>query len=194
MKSGYFLFGLLVLFSCAGAPPIRYFTVDFQSTQKNDPKNRQVLYIQPFTGTQMYEQDRMIYKPSTHEITFDHYRRWISSPVVLMRQKSVDVIRGAGLFDRVCTELTDVPECLVLECRITRFEEVNLGTGHEMQAGLWVEISKWPGNRLLWQGELEGRTAVENISTEGIVKAMSKATERVLEQLVSTLKTVTRER
>ncbi len=193
MSRKLFIIGLLAVLSCSRTPPVRYFTVDVTSKALDVPNSRQVLYVQPFTGAQMYKQDRLIFKPSPHEITFDHYRRWISPPVVLTRQRTIDYVRSAALFDRVCTELIDVPDCLVLACRVTRFEEVKKQNGHEATAGLWVEISRWPQKNLLWQGELLSKAAVSNVSTESIVTAMGEATENVLAQLVEKLGAVRRD-
>jgi len=190
MKQSTPILIFLFLLSCGRVPQSRYFTLDYSLPQKIGADGRGVLFVQSFTADDVHAQDKLIYRPSEYEVKFDHYRRWISSPTEMLTKRATEYLRELAVFSRVTLVPPRSKKFMILSANVQQFDEVYSKDGHFAKVALWAEVEDSEHGNNLWEGLLAAEEMVAANSPEGIVKAMSEATRKVLDQLGEKLKAI----
>jgi len=181
---------IVVLFACGHVPETRYFLIHYQSEPQSMKKVGGTLVVKRFSSERIYNQDKFVYRPSDYEVKFDNYRRWTTLPSEMLTEQAVAHLRASGLFDRITMTPPSDFKFLELSANIQEFDEVVQGQDRVARIALWVSIKKFPERELVWEGLIKSEQPIVKPDTEGIVEAVSKATQVAFNKMTKVLSTL----
>ncbi len=182
---------LLAGLSCGGGkiPPTRYYALDLPpAPTPRSSSAQESLAVRPVTAASPFTQDRIVYRPSRHEVGFYEYHRWAADPRQSIHAALMDQLRASGLFRTVATHDGRQKTDYLLHARIERLEEVDFESGVKVYVELAAELVDASNNRVAWTGVGKGSGAVTSSDMAQVVAELSKATQASLEELVSSLR------
>ncbi len=174
----------LFLMSCGHIPETHYFTINYPLVSSQNANGHGVIWVRKYDSDPLYSQDKFVYKTSEYEVKFDNYRRWVSTPVELLTLQTVEHLRASGAFANVTLFQPRQDTYLYLSGRIKKFEEVWWGDEHLADVALWINVAKAPEHETVWSGLLEQKVKIDGPSENAILRAMSKAVQNTLNELV----------
>jgi hypothetical protein len=112
-------------------------------------------------------------------------------PADMIQQKVLDYLRQSSLFSHV-TEQVPEPEAQVWTVTIVirQFEEVVKGEGRVGRVAMRWQVNEGQSARILWEGDVQAEAAIQGREAEGIVQAISRATESTLQQALQKLQSL----
>lgn len=184
----------LLLAACGRPPQVHYYTFELDPPGPASAgvavaaatTGASILWVEPFTALPALDQDRMVFRDSAYEIQFDAYRRWITPPPGLLRERLVEYLRASGRFAAVVTSPPRQASFLALAVQVVRFdEEIAAGQRHA-RVRLWFELEDGEG-RMQASGYIEGSAVVAPGGAETLVAAMRAASGQAFAELLARL-------
>jgi uncharacterized lipoprotein YmbA len=182
---------LFLLLACGHVPQTRYFLVDVPAPARATAGKQVTLWIKAVDADAVHGQDRLLYRTSEYEVHYDPYRRWALMPAEMIQQKVLDYLRQSSLFRHV-TERMPEPGVAVWSATITirQFEEVVTSRGRVGRVAMRWQVNEGQSAKIVWEGEVQAEAAIQGSDAEGIIQAISKATESTLQQALQKLQSL----
>ncbi len=178
----------LALGGCGKVPQTRYYTID--AGLPAAPGSQALPYdiaVARFSAPQVLAQDRLIFRPGSHQVDYYQYRRWSDPPADLVTQALLAHLRRTGLFRSVST-LQGAPRSdYVLRGRVDHLEEVNSDENVSVHVTLALEAVDTKTRAVVWSGSGNYANPVAEHSVEGIVKEINEGVHQNLQQLTTSL-------
>jgi ABC-type uncharacterized transport system auxiliary subunit len=181
----------LAALSCGGGkiPQTRYYTLDLPPAPSPQGSTAQEsVAVRPLTAASQFTQDRIVYRPSRHEVGFYEYHRWAADPRQSIHAALMDKLRSSGLFATVSAHDGRQKTDYLLQARIERLEEVDFESGVKVYVEIAAELVDASSNRVVWTGVGRGSGGVTASDVAQVVAEMSKATEASLEAIIASLR------
>ena len=180
----------LAMLGCGGGkvPPTRYYALSMPPVPvaTADPLPH-TLVVMPLRTSSMLTQDRIVYRPAPEEVGFYEYHRWAQDPRESVTTALIDKIRASGAFSSVARFDGRTRSDYVLRARIDRLEEVDFEGGVKVYSGLSAELLEGATMRVVWEGSTTSDAQVATSEMNAVVRQLSEATSRSLDQLTSSL-------
>lgn len=188
MKRIGWLCAALVLVACGHAPQTRYYLLAVPDPQHGAVKKELVLRLASVTADAVHSQDRLIFRTSDYEVQFDPYRRWALAPAEMIQQSALDFLAKAGAFKRVTASPPDAQERFwSLALAVRAFEEIVTPERRFGRVSLQAQVNEGMGGLPIWEGTLTAEETIQGADADAIIRALSLATEKTLQQLIEQL-------
>jgi ABC-type uncharacterized transport system auxiliary subunit len=135
----------------------------------------------------MLAEDRIVYRPTPVEVGYYEYHRWAQDPRESVTTALIDKIRASGAFSSVARFDGRTRSDYVLRARIDRLEEVDFESGVKVYSGLSAELLEGSTMRVVWEGSATADAQVATSEMNAVVRQLSEATNRSLDQLTRSL-------
>lgn len=180
----------LAMLGCGGGkiPPTHYYALDLPAppAPARNPLPH-TLVVMPVRTSSMLTQDRIVYRPTPEEVGYYEYHRWAQDPRESVTTALIDKIRGSGAFSSVARFDGRTRSDYVLRARIDRLEEVDFESGVKVYSGLSAELLEGSTMRVVWEDSATADAQVPTSEMNAVVRQLSEATNRSLDQLTSSL-------
>lgn len=180
----------LAMIGCGGGkiPPTRYYALNLPAAPvpAADPLPH-TLVVMPLRTSSMLTQDRIVYRPAPEEVGYYEYHRWAQDPRESVTAALIDKIRASGAFSSVARFDGRTRSDYVLRARIDRLEEVDFEGGVKVYSGLSAELLDGATMRVVWEGSATSDAQVPTSEMTAVVRQLSEATDRSLDQLTRSL-------
>ncbi|HPI72154.1 MAG TPA: ABC-type transport auxiliary lipoprotein family protein [bacterium] len=188
MKKIVWLCAALVLVACGHVPQTRYYLIAVQDPHPGSLKKELVLRLSSVTADAVHAQDRLIFRASGYEVQFDPYRRWALAPTEMIQQSAMDFFAKAGVFKRVTASLPDPQERFwSLSIAVRAFEEIVTPERRIGRVSLQAWVSEGMHDLPIWEGQLTAEETIQGADAESIIRALSLAAGKTLQQLLAQL-------
>jgi len=178
----------LVLVSCGHVPQTRYYLIAVPDPQPGVLKKELVLRLTSVSADAVHSQDRLIFRTSDYEVQFDPYRRWALAPTEMIQQSALDFFAKAGAFKRVTASLPDAQERFwSLALAVRAFDEIVTPERRFGRVSLQARVSEGMRDLPIWEGTLTAEETIQGTDANAIIRALSLATEKALQQLIEQL-------
>ena len=177
--------------SCGGGkiPPTRYYTLDLPPAPSPQASTAQEsVAVRPVTAADPFAQDRIVYRPSRHEVGFYEYHRWAADPRESVQSALIEELEASGLFQTVSAYDGRMRPDYLLQARIERLEEVDFESGVKVYVEIAAELVDASTNRVVWTGTGEASGTVGSPEVGAVVAEMSRAVTESLDQIVEDLR------
>ncbi len=131
----------------------------------------------------VYQDNRLLYLPNPYQVASYGHSRWEALPAEMVTDQLYGYLQGCGLFRAVHLRSLSTEPDLVLQGRLTRFEEEDTPEGSFAVLALEAELVCAAGPRTVWQGRLSARTPMSAREPAELARAMSASLAQVLEDL-----------
>ncbi|MFQ5824531.1 MAG: ABC-type transport auxiliary lipoprotein family protein [bacterium] len=185
LSTGYL--GLLVFsIHCGSVPPTFYYRIHYE-VPESEIRNSIVpvtLGISQFTADILYEGDRIVYRQSSFEVQYYHYRRWIAPPKKIVTEKVLEQLRASGIFQRVVRIPSNFSIDFILKGQIKAFEEWDEKSAWYGLVTLSFQLQSAGNNEIVWEKEISEKTRAYKKEPVEVVKAISQSLKKVIEKAI----------
>ena len=105
----------------------------------------------------------------------------------MLTHKAAEHLRRAGLYDWVTLVPPREKQNLTLNGTLKNFEELVVNEKRMAKVTIHFELQNSQPNELVWSKEISSSVPIENSGVDGIVQAMSTATQQVFDELARNL-------
>ena len=132
-------------------------------------------------------QGRIVYRETPEEVGFYEYHRWAAEPAETATMAMIDTLRSARLFSFVRRYDGHNQQDYLLAGRLERLEEIDYGGPVRVEAKMSAELVNLRTGATEWTGDAPATLNVENRNVDSVVRAMSRAVQNSIDQLVANL-------
>lgn len=180
------------MLSCGGGkiPPTHYYALDLPPAPAPAPAAQALphtVVIMPLKTSSMLTQDRIVYRPSREEVGYYEYHRWAEDPRESVMDALVQKVRASGAFRSVVRFDGRTRSDYVLRARIERLEEVDFEGGVKVYSAVSAELLEASTMRVVWEGSATSNATVGVSNVPEVVRQLSSATNRSLDDLTNSL-------
>jgi len=179
----------VVLAACSfgRTPPVSYFRLVEPPCRSAARAYPYTVAMIPLRATSVYQQTAVLYGPSPYEL--DHYSssRWEATPAEMVTDQLQGYLQRCGLFATVTRQGLATHPDLVLQGRVTRFEEDDTEGGPLAVLHVDLQLSCLLTPRVVWQGRVEASAPMQGHSPQEVARAMSVALDSALKDVVARL-------
>lgn len=179
-----------VMLGCGGGkiPPTRYYALDLPPAPAPAANPLpHTLVVMPVRTSSMLTEDRIVYRPAPEEVGYYEYHRWAQDPRESVTNALIDKVRASGAFSSVARFDGRTRSDYVLRARIDRLEEVDFENGVKVYSGLSAELLDGSTMRVVWEDSVTSDAQVPASEMNAVVRQLSEATNRTLDQLTQSL-------
>ncbi len=180
---------VFLMLGCGGKiPPTHYYALNLPSAPAPaaDPLPH-TLVVMPVRTSSMLTEDRIVYRPTPEEVGYYEYHRWAQDPRESVTAALIDKIRASGAFSSVARFDGRTNSDYVLRARIDRLEEVDFESGVKVYSSVSAELLEGSTMRVVWEDSVTSDAQVGASEMNAVVRQLSEATNRSLDQLTQSL-------
>jgi ABC-type uncharacterized transport system auxiliary subunit len=181
-------FGLAVVLlwaSCGGAPKMHYYTLQAPTGQApSDPRTNSVLGVERFRGSDIMQDDRIVYYQSPIQLNFYQQHRWSADPTAMLAEQCQRWLQQTGAFAQVRLAPYREPVDYTLRGRVLNFEEVDDPTGVKGRVGLELTLVRSRDRQVVFFGRRQAEAVAQEPGVAGVVSALNSATRQLLDEMM----------
>ena len=146
------------------------------------------MVVQRFTADGLTAQRPLVYgsPESPHQLRQYNYHFWADTPTRMLQELTVDVLRAAGLAERVVTPELRALADYELTGKIKRLEYLR-GESSSVAVRIELALNRIDGNRLIWLEDLAAERPTEDNSVASATRAMGGALSDIYREALESL-------
>lgn len=189
MKMGVCALTLLIA-SCGGGRRPHYYALEIPQAPDrtlSGPRFPGTVAVCRFETPSYLRQGRIVYRETPEEVGFYEYHRWAAEPSETVTTALIDALRSSRLssFVKRCDGHNQQDYLLV--GRLERLEEIDYGGPVRVEAKMSAEVVNVRTGATEWTGDALATLNVENRNVDSVVRAMNRAVQNSIDQLVANL-------
>lgn len=180
----------LILLGCGGGklPPTHYYALSLPPAPVPAAESLpHTVAVMPIRTSNMFTQDRIVYRPTPEEVGYYEYHRWAEDPRESVQAALVEKMRASGAFQSVARFDGRTRSDYVLRARIDRLEEVDFEGGVKVYAGISAELLDAATLRVVWEGSASSNASVTESNMQAVVRQLSAVADKSLDELTASL-------
>ncbi len=183
---------VLGLAGCGSPKPIKYYALQVPAAPAPTTHKYPVdLVVGRVSGSDLLASAPIVYKSGTHEVGTYAYHRWTESPVDMVQQKLIQLIRKSGEFRSVSgseskTGAGSAPGGLVIRGRLYDFAEVDGDTINGLVT-MEFELYDRASSKVVWTSFYSQKEPVQAKAMPAVVQALDRNLDRGLAEVVAEL-------
>ena len=187
VRAALALLGALAISACGSARYPAYYTLHFEPSTQATASERGIgsLTIKELQCPDYLCEGRIVYRPTSIEVSFYQYHRWAISPRAMVAEYLAERVRARSLFTSVSGDESRMATDFVLTGTLERLEEVDEA---RQVAALCTISAQLVGTRtgaVVWSGTATQRVPVEQRDVAGVVNGLATAVRASVDRLVS---------
>ncbi|MFP4058313.1 MAG: ABC-type transport auxiliary lipoprotein family protein [Candidatus Brocadiia bacterium] len=173
--------------------PIRYYAVDRQAAlERGGPPAPLVLAVRTFIASPRYD-ERIFFRGEGTTAGYHDYQRWVELPGEMVTSVVRRALEQAAVAATVVDERLVRRPDLVLEGRVTRFDQVHGPQGWAAACEAELVLKRADGGEVLLATRVAARQPAEAKTIEASVEAMNAAVADLAAQATAAVAKATRE-
>jgi ABC-type uncharacterized transport system auxiliary subunit len=141
--------------------------------------------VENFQTPAYLRQGRIAYSKAPGNIDFYEYHRWAIDPGAAVTTAMIESLRAQGVFSSAAPYAGSHSADYLVSGRLEKLEEVDYGEGVSVQAKLSAELMNLRTGSIIWSGAAAESSRVEGRDVNAVVTAMSHATQKSINSLLS---------
>ena len=179
-----FIAGLL---GCGSPRPIMYYQLHIPATPTPSTYTYPVeIVVGRITGSDLLQASPIIYRTRRNQIGTYQYHRWSDTPVQMVQEKLVRMLRSAGDYQSVSGMGNSSGGDLVVRGRLYDFTEVD-GDGISGLVSMELELFNRRTGKILWTHFYTGTEAAAGKEVPAVAEALDRDLDRGLKEVVAGL-------
>jgi ABC-type uncharacterized transport system auxiliary subunit len=150
------------------------------------PAAQSTLVVRPFSATEPYNQERLVYRTSPYQLDFYNYHRWAAPPTEQVADWTRRYLRAAALFASVYPTGEGSAD-FALGGRIRQFDEIDNEQSWDATLSLDFWLTGADQRKPLWSQSYAVTQQTAKRNPAAVAEAMSRNLEIILERLVADL-------
>jgi ABC-type uncharacterized transport system auxiliary subunit len=172
---------------CGHVPQTHYYLFDYERASVPGQTLPVSIGIASVEVVPPYDQERLVFRRSRHEVEFYHYHRWVEHPAQLVRRCLLRDLAQSQRFREVVPFPGHRSVDYVLSVRIERLEEWDEGQSWFACLELQCELGKPKALELLHSWRISEREMTREHSPAGVVQALTRCLQRASQNILNEL-------
>lgn len=168
------------------APTVQYYVLALPSLPEPRSPANPTLVVHAFSAHDPYDQQRLVYRSSPHQLDFYTYHRWASSPAEQVTDWTRRYLRSSGLFATVFPTPEGDAD-YVLGGTLRHIEEIDRDQTWEAALGLEFWLTRPSQRTPLWFESYSVSRQAAKRNPAAVAEAMSHNLGVILRQLAADL-------
>ncbi len=185
-----------------GAKPaylVNQYTLEYTPPAlKETAQINELIKVERFSMARTVDSLMMVYKEGPNLRNVDPYNRWRTKPGEMVTENLTRDLRSSGLFRRVLSHHNSEEPRYLLEGQVDEFLEVNEKDGRRALLALnitFLDLKKTDAvDRVIFQRDYNAIVPVSEKTPAGLAQGMSRAMEKISEQIILDLQKVLKTR
>jgi uncharacterized lipoprotein YmbA len=153
----------------------------------SDSRLPATLAVRRFETPPYLRQGRIVYRQSPAEIGFYDYHRWAADPAATVTTAVIDSLRSSRLFSFVKPYDGQGQQDYLMSGRLEQLDEIDYGGGVRVEARLSAELVNLRTGATVWTGDAAETSRVDTRDVNSVVVEMSRAVQKSIDRLVTSL-------
>ncbi|MBC7186404.1 MAG: membrane integrity-associated transporter subunit PqiC [Calditrichaeota bacterium] len=175
---------LASVLGCGHVPQTHYYLFDYERASVPGQTLPVIIGVASVEVVPPYDQERLVFRRSRHEVEFYHYHRWVESPAQLVRRCLLRDLAHSQRFRDVVPFPGHGAVDYLLSVRVERMEERDEGQAWFSCLELQCELRRAKGLELVHGWQVDEREAVAERSPAGVVQALTRCLERASARII----------
>ena len=177
---------MLALGGCGSSKPIKYYSVQIPAAPAPSTHTYAIeLTVGRVAGSDLLASSPIVYKTGTNQLGTYDYHRWTDSPLAMVQEKLVRMLRKSGDYESVIAA-TGTGGDLTLRGRLYDFAEVD-GVAITGLVSMEFELYSRKTARILWTHFYSQAEPVQGKAVPAVVEALDRNLDRGLNEVVAGL-------
>jgi uncharacterized lipoprotein YmbA len=181
----------LLIVSCGGgARRPHYYALEIPPAPDrtlSDARFPGTVAVRRFETPSYLREGRIVYRQAPEEVGFYDYHRWAADPAETVTTAMIEALRSSRLFSSVKRYDGHNQQDYLLVGRIERLEEIDYGGPVRVEAKISAELVNLRTGATEWTGNAPQVLNVDNRNVGSVVRAMNRAVQNGIDQLMATL-------
>ncbi len=188
-KPALLLLAFYLTAGCMTVPSKRYFQIAIPPGQEEamHPWTGRVLYVEPVRIDPLYDDFRILYRVSLHELKYYSYDFWAKKPDALFREAAGSYLDKRQGFSRVVLDVLQATPELVLRSAIRLVEEVDTPQAWFGRLAMDLEFLEFKSGRTLAKHSFDRRLPLAERKVRYLPVAVSTILKEELDKAVAAL-------
>ena len=143
--------------------------------------------VREFRAPVYLRQGPLVYRESPEQIGFYEYHRWASDPRQFVTAAVADRLNASGNFAQVTLYDGRSHADYMISGRLEKLEEIDYGGGVKVEVALSAQMTNFRTGTTVWASSASDIEEVPQRNVPAVVAEMSKAMDRAIEKLLSSL-------
>ena len=131
----------------------------------------------------IYSNHGIAYQNTPYQIQFYNYHQWADAPVNLVNQTILTYLKQSNKFSSISQLPSANKVDVTVKGQILKFAEWNELNQWYGWLEVDIQIFKTQDNKLIWDGKISKKIPSQQRNPISVVKALSKATQEVAEEI-----------
>lgn len=153
------------------------------------PTTKATLVVRPFSASEPYTQDRLVYRTSPYQLDFYNYHRWAAPPAEQVTTWSRQYLRSSKIFTKVYPTGEGMAD-FALGGRILQFDEIDNEQSWDATLSIDFWLTGLEQRKPLWSQSYTATQKTEKRNPAAVAAAMSRNLEVILGKLVADLASI----
>lgn len=140
-----------------------------------------------FEASPYLRQGRIVYRDTPEEVGFYEYHRWAEEPAETVTTAMTVALRSSRLFSVVKRYDGRNEQDYMLNGRLERLEELDYGGPVRVEAKISAAMINLRTGATEWTGDAQAVVSVGSRNVDSVVRAMDRAVQDSIDQLVANL-------
>lgn len=141
---------IVTLFACMPSHSKRYY--QFYMQPKDAPiRQDKILLVEPVDVAPIYDDYRLVYRLSPHELNYYSYEFWIRMPGLMLREAICDYLRRGDGFEKVIVNYSEADPHWLLKAQVHAVEEIDARDAWQAHLKMTLTVKDFKNDRLLAQ-------------------------------------------
>jgi len=177
------------LSGCAGSVPVTHyytFQASLPTTAETTPAKYSYTLGLAFEADELYEQNKIVFRPSSYEVSFYEYHRWLRPPVDLVAEQAQALFTKANLVQKVFVGAGGAE--YVLQGRLLMCDQwYTAQRTSSIQVVIAYQLVRAEDAETLWQTVVETTATTATVEILETIKAFESAVQGNLTQTMTAL-------
>jgi ABC-type uncharacterized transport system auxiliary subunit len=187
LLAAFALIGALALMACGSARYPAYYTLHFEPPTQAAALERGLgsLTIKELQCPDYLCEGRIVYRPTSIEVSFYQYHRWAISPRAMVAEYLAQRVRARPLFVSVSGDESRLATDFVLSGTLERLEEVDEARQVVAVCSISAQLVDTRTRGVVWSRMATERVPVEQRDVAGVVNGLGAAVRATVDRLVT---------
>ena len=180
----------LFVASCGGGRRPHYYALEIPPAPDralSNPRFPGTVAVCRFETPSYLRQGRIVYRETPEEVGFYEYHRWAAEPAETVTTAMIDALGSSRLFSFVKRYDGHNQQDYLLNGRLERLEEIDYGGPVRVEVEISAELVNLRTGATEWTGDASATLHIENRNVDSVVRAMNRAVQNSVDQLVVNL-------
>ncbi len=177
----------LFMSGCFSSPSKRYFQINIDNTSIKNSNLRKIIFLKNIDVNEFYDDYRLVYRKSTHELNYYAYEFWTIKPGKLIKNAVINYLKNNESYNFI-RKLTAYNPDYYIESKINVLEEVEKNNIRYGRLSMEFELYNFKSGKKLLTYNFDKKEKFQEKKIDYFPKTISNILQKQIDVLINKIK------